>query len=256
MQKSVLIFGLAVVAIIVMIMGSVTYVLFDIDGLIKSEVETTASRAFKGETTLAEANMSLKTGEAKLIGLRIPNPAGFTSGIAVQVPEIAAAVDTSKGPGPVVTVAAVVMDRPEVSLEIADGNANLIRLADSARALARQAKAGADKDVGVQRFRIDSITLQNGSMTFQADSLGSATVKIPLPDTRITDIGGEEGVSSGELSSVMMEIILTATERATRRIDLEKMAKEAGVSVPDIDFAKMFGRDAAKPALVPNQSAR
>lgn len=251
MQKTVLIIGLAVVAAIVLVMGSVTYVLFDIDGLIKTEVESTASRAFKGQATLAEASMSLKTGEAKLIGLRIPNPPGFPDGIALHVPDITADVDTSSNPGPVVTVGKVVLEHPKVTLEIADGQANLIRLSDSARALARQIADGVDKAAGMQRFRIAAVTLQNGSMTFHADTLGTATVDIPLPDTRLTDIGGENGVHGGELAAAIFEIVLTATERATRRIDVAKMAADAGVPVPEIDFAAMFGRATDKPALTP-----
>lgn len=250
MQKSVLIVGLAIIAAIVLVMASVGYVLFDIDGLIRKQTEATASRAFKTEASLADASMSLKTGEGRLIGLRIPNPPGFPMGDAVDAPLITAQVDTDVSAGPVMTVAEAVIDHPKVRLDIASGQANLIRLAESARALARQVHDGVDTRGPVQRFRIKQLTLKDGSLTVGADVLKNKTVTVPMPDSRLIDVGGEGGLLPAELVAAVYELIVTASERASRRVDLSKAAEDAGVDKPDIDFAKIFGREAV-PALTP-----
>lgn len=230
MQKSVLFFGLAVVAAIVLVMGSVTYVLYNIDEVIRSEVEATASRAFKVDATLAEATMSLKTGEAKLIGFRIPNPPGFPNNIAVHVPQVTVNVDTSRAAGRTIAIDEIVLEQPRIVLQIVDGTANLTRLAESARALATQTQSETEASSIVQKIAVKRVTLQNGTLSFRAGDMGDKSIDVPLPDTRISEIGGKDGVLPGALSAPVFEAFLTAAERASRRLN-----------VPGIDFKAIFG---------------
>ncbi len=237
MRKSVLIVGLTIVAAIVFVMGSVTYVLYNIDEVIRADVEATAKSAFKVDATLAEADMSLKTGVAKLIGLRIPNPPGFPDASAVHAPLITASVNVAQAASRTIRVSEIVIERPHLILEVAAGKANLIRLSESASAFARRTADETGDDATAQLLKVDRITLMEGTMTFRADTLGDKTIEVKLPDTRAIEIGGEDGIPAGQLVAEIYNLILKAAERGARRIDAS-----------DIDVPSLFGKSAA-PAL-------
>jgi hypothetical protein len=231
MRKSVLIVGLAIVAMIVLVMASVTYVLYNIDEVIRADAEATAKSAFKVDATVAETVMSLKTGEAKLIGLRIPNPPGFSDASAVHAPLITAAVNVAQAASRTINVSEIVIERPHLTLEIAAGKANLIRLSESAAAFARRSADEASGDTTTQLLKVNRITLLEGTMTFRADTLGDKTQDVKLPDTRATEIGGEDGILPGQLVAEIYKLMMTAAERGARRID-----------APVIDMKDIFGK--------------
>ncbi len=241
MGKAFLFSGLALTATIILVLGSVTYVLFNIDALIKDEIESTASRAYKVPVTVADATMSLKSGNGQIIGLRIENPPGFSAPDAVHVPLIEINVDTDRIADKAIALGRVVVDQPKVVLDVKDGRANLMRLKDSAQAwLARSENDDEDAASG-QRLIIDEIVLQNGTMTFRADFLDGAETSVPLPDSRITGIGGEtEGALPAEVIAEITDLLIIASERASRRIDLPALAAKTGATVPEIDLSALL----------------
>lgn len=241
MRKPILIGGLAIVAAIILVMASATYVLFNIDAEIKDGVTESASRAFKVDVTVVQSQMSLKTGDAQLIGVHIPNPPGFSTADAIELPQIDVAVDTSRPAGRAVAISSVVIERPRILLELIDGKANLVRLRDSASAYARRAADPGEAAAGGQHLMIDRITLQNGSLELRADFLGDESIDIALPDSRVTDIGVEAaGVPPAEIVAAITDLIITATERAARRVDLAALAAKNGQPAPDIDLSKLL----------------
>ena len=90
-------------------------------------------------------------------------------------------------------------------------------------------------------FIIDQILLQNGTMVFRADFLYGLETEISLPDTRITDIGAE---TNGALPAVIIEaitdLIITAVERASRRIDLKALAEKNEIPVPSVNISALL----------------
>ncbi|MBO6520301.1 MAG: hypothetical protein JJ900_05340 [Rhodospirillales bacterium] len=241
MRKAFLFSGLALTATIILMLGSVTYVLFNIDALIKDEIESTGSRAYKVPVTVAEATMSLKSGNGQIIGLRIENPPGFSAPDAIHVPLIEINVDTDRIADKAIALGRVVVDHPKIVLDIKDGRANLMRLKESARAwLARSENDDEEASTG-QRLIIDEIVLQNGSMVFRADFLDGVETEVPLPDSRITDVGEKpEGALPAEVISEITQLLITASERASRRIDISALARKSGATAPDIDLSALL----------------
>lgn len=241
MRKPVLIGALAIVAVIVGVMGSVTYVLFDLDSVIRTAAIETASKAYKVEVAVERAEMSLKTGDGGLYGVTVPNPPGFSAGNALRMPSIAVSVDTSRPAGHSVSISSIVIDQPRLILEINDGQANLMRLLGSARAYAARSEQEGEPAAKGQPLSVERITVQNGTLEFHADFLGDVVTEVPLPDSRLTQIGSpEEGVPPAQLAAAMAELMLTAAERAVRRIDLAAIAKANNLSPPDIDLGAVL----------------
>jgi len=236
MRKAFLIAGLALTAAVLFLLGSVTYVLFDIDGVIRDTAQNAASSAYKVSATVDSATMSLKNGKGHISGVKIPNPPGFTAAIAIDMPQIDFTVDTGRPAAAVMSVAKAVIDKPRVTLEIVDGRANLAVLRASARAWAKRAVDAAKG----QRFVLENLWIQHGTLAFRADFAKGET-DVPMPDTRIRDIGGKEtGALPAELISAVTETLMTAVERASRRLDLAALAKAAGHPAPTLDLTALL----------------
>ncbi len=241
MRKAFLFSGLALTATIILVLASVTYVLFNIDALIKDEVEDAASSAYKVPVTVAEATMSLKSGNGRIIGLRIENPPGFSAPTAVHVPVIEIAVDTGRIADKAIALGRVVIDRPEIVLDIKDGRVNLVRLKESTDAWLTRSENDDEDAASGQRLIIDEIVMQNGTMVFRADFLDGAETEVPLPDSRIREIGVKpDGALPAKVISEVTQLLITASERASRRIDLQALAEKTGATVPDIDLSALL----------------
>lgn len=241
MRKAFLFSGLALTATIILVLASVTYVLFNIDALIKDEVEDAASSAYKVPVTVAEATMSLKSGNGRIIGLRIENPPGFSAPTAVHVPVIEIAVDTGRIADKAIALGRVVIDRPEIVLDIKDGRVNLVRLKESTDAWLTRSENDDEDAASGQRLIIDEIVMQNGTMVFRADFLDGAETEVPLPDSRVREIGVKpDGALPAEVISEVTQLLITASERASRRIDLQALAEKTGATVPDIDLSALL----------------
>lgn len=241
MRKAFLAGGLALAALVVLVFGTVTYVLFNIDALVKDGIEEAASKAFKVPVTVAEATMSLKSGNGQIVGLRVPNPPGFTSEVAMHFPLIEIRVNTRRAADESIAIESVVIQQPKVVFEIADGRVNLKRLRASTKAW-RARSENEDEDAAKgQKLAIERVTMQNGALVFRADFLAGETFDFPMPDTRIKDVGTE---TNGTLPAVVIdavtEMLLIATERASRRIDLGALAAKTNTSAPDVDLSALL----------------
>ena len=244
MRKAFLFSGLALTATIILIIGSVTYVLFNIDTLIKDTVENTASRAFKVPVSVAEATISLKSGDGQVIGLRVENPPGFTAPEAMHFPLIGIKADTNRIADKAITLQKVVIDQPKVVLEIKDGRANLVRLRDSTKAWVNRSENDDEEAATGQRLIIEEVILQNGTMTFRADFLDGGETEIPLPDSRVRNIGNDaDGALPAEVVAEITNLVIVASERASRRIDLEALAAKTGATVPDLDLSVLLMKE-------------
>jgi len=241
MRKAFLFSGLALTATIILVLGSVTYVLFNIDALIKDTIEGTASRAYKVPVTVAEATMSLKSGDGQIVGLRIQNPPGFSEGDAVHIPRIELNVDTDHIADKAIALGRVVIDRPTVVLEISNGRANLMRLKESTRAWLARSKNDTEAAADGQRLIVEEIVLQNGTMLFRADFLEGIETEVPLPDSRIRKIGeAPDGALPADVIDEVTKLLIVASERASRRIDIKALSEKAGVTAPDVNLSGLL----------------
>lgn len=241
MRRTFIFTSLAITAAIVLVVAVVTYTLFNIDVVIKETIESDGSSAYKVPVTVADAKMSLKTGEGQITGLRVANPPGFGAPTAIHIPLVVIDVDTDRIAAKAIGVRRAILERPKVVLEIKEGRVNLVRLRDSVRAwVNRSGIIGEDASTG-QMFILDQIVLQNGMMVFRADFLDGLETEISLPDTRVKDIGAEtDGTLPANIISAMTDLIITAVERASRRIDLKALAEKNEIPVPDVNISALL----------------
>ena len=149
MRRTFILSSLAITAAIVLVFASVTFVLFNIDAEVKETIESDGSSAYKVPVTIADAKVSLKTGEGQITGLRIANPPGFGALSAIHIPFVVLEVDTERVAAKAIGVRRVVLEQPKIVLEIREGMVNLVRLRESVRAWVNRFKiSGEDASSG------------------------------------------------------------------------------------------------------------
>ena len=121
MRRTFILSSLAITAAIVLVFASVTFVLFNIDAVVKETIESDGSSAYKVPVTIADAKVSLKTGEGQITGLRIANPPGFGALSAINIPFVVLEVDTERVAAKAIGVRRVVLEQPKIVLEIREG---------------------------------------------------------------------------------------------------------------------------------------
>ena len=241
MRRTFILSSLAITAAIVLVFASVTFVLFNIDAVVKETIESDGSSAYKVPVTIADAKVSLKTGEGQITGLRIANPPGFGAPSAIHIPFVVLEVDTERVATKAIGVRRVVLEQPKIVLEIREGMVNLVRLRESVRAWVNRSKISGEDASSGQMFIIDQILLQNGTMEFRADFLDGLETEASLPDTRITDIGAEtDGALPAVIIEAITDLIITAVERASRRIDLKALAEKNEIPMPNVNIGALL----------------
>lgn len=241
MRKAFLFGGLTLTAALVLIAGSVTYVLFNIDEVIRDAVQTSATKAYKVEVTVAHATMALKGGDGMVSDIRIANPPGFNVPEAIYIPTINLQVDTARPAGSAIAVARAIIVKPRVVLDIVGGEANLIRLRDSAKAWASLSTNPDEAASQGQRLIIDEAILQGGTLVLHADFLNGEEIEVAMPDTRIKNIGAEtNGALPVDVVVALTEALLTGVERASRRIDLQALAEQKKIPLPALDLSTIL----------------
>ena len=233
MRLVLLTIGIIGTAAIFSLLATVTYALHDAEKLTADTLASFTAKQLRTEVSIAEAPISLKSGTTQIIGLKIANPPGFSNLNAIHGPEIIVDIDVSRSSPNTIFIRKMTIQRPDILLEITDGQANLVRLMQALKA------ASLDTTLENQKFEVIAaeIWLVDGQLSILIDSLGDVPVETVLPDSRLTDIGvSENGISSAAFLDVLTSFIIKSSERATRRIDIAAIASERDVPTPDIDF--------------------
>lgn len=211
---------------------TVAYALYDANKATSAALTNIATKHLRTDVSIAETPISFKSGTTQIIGLRIQNPPGFSMSSAIHSPEISIEIDASRSTNKLIYAKKISIRRPQVLLEITEGQTNLTRLM---QALAAAIDTPTD-DQNV-RLLVEEIIVEEGELSVVVDQLGEAAIRVPLPDSLLKNIGIEdEGAAPKLVLESLTAFIIKITERATRRIDIAAIANERGVSAPALDF--------------------
>lgn len=237
MRLMLLSIGIAGTAAIFSLLATVTFALHDVELTTADTLASFTAKQLRTEVSIANAPISLKSGTTQIIDLKIANPPGFSNASAIHGPEIIVDIDVQRSSPSKIFIRKMTIRRPDVLLEINEGQANLVRLMQALKA------SSPDTTIEEQKFGVvaTEIWLVEGRLSVLIDSLGDSPVKILLPDTRLIDIGvTENGISSAAFLDILTTLIIKSSERATRRIDVAAIASERGVPLPNINFKSLL----------------
>lgn len=217
----------AIVTLIVVVGIALTLVLTNLDSIVERAIETVGSDVAGVPVGVGSVKISLADGSGQINGLTVGNPSGFARGNALELAQVALALDTSNLSAELVRIKSVLVDGARVNaIQTAQGN-NLQGILDNLKSDAPADESG-DSGGTETKLIIDDFQFVNAAVSVQIPQLGERTGKVP--DIRLKGIGAKSnGATAGEAAKQVLEPIIRqsiASVATISREDLEKMGRE------------------------------
>jgi hypothetical protein len=118
-----LLIGLGV--LVVLVVGGAFFLLSNLDGLVKTAIETFGSEAIGSEVSVGSVEIDLRGGSAAIYDFNVANPEGFSDRLMLSFSEVSMAIDLASINSDVIRINSIVARQPSVLYERANGTTNI-----------------------------------------------------------------------------------------------------------------------------------
>jgi hypothetical protein len=207
-----------VLVVVLVIAGAAWYfVAYRLDGVIKAQIETSASASLGTEVSVGSLKTSLKEGSLTISKITVANPPGYNNKNAFTLNGIDAAVDFEN-----FDIKRVVIDAPEIVIEEKGGETNFSELLAGMEQSPDEPAASAD---GTQEavITIRHFRMNESRAAFESESLNRYT-DLEIDEVELNNLKGTPGqVASAIASEVMNEVVSEAAKEMLKAKAAEKM---------------------------------
>lgn len=197
------------VLIILGVGGAGLWVYLKGEEAIRSAVERHGPQYLDAPVRLAGVSLSPFSGAARLNGLSIGNPEGFSDAQAIEVDEIAVDLQPRSLFGDIIEIDRIVLDAPVIRAEPSRGGLNLTRLQDNLNAYLPPP----DPDAPPVLFRVGEFTMTGAQVVVGGGAAGFSDQSVSLADIRLTEIGGADGITGAQLARHIGDALLPQVKR-------------------------------------------
>jgi len=208
-----LLIGVAVSLLIVV--GAVVYIGSNLDGIIKTAIETYGSKATQTEVSVAGVKIDLQDGAGSISGLNVGNPKGFSDANIFKLGSISTKIDTASLTGNPIIIDELVISAPQVFYEIDQSGASnvdaLKRNLSASMPASSSSEAPAEKSAGGEEMKmvIRRLVVESGQANMRIAALGDKQQSVNLPRLQLTDIGKKSnGATAMEVAQVLTDAML------------------------------------------------
>lgn len=200
--------------------------------LVRTAVVETISPLTKTTVKLEDVHIGLLRGLVQLDGIEIGNPPGFTAPSAVRLGTVRVRLDPRSALSDTVVIDEILVEAPDVTFEgFPTNNLSVIQENVTAAVPAGSSKP-ADKPAvpGSKKLLIKKFALTNGRV---AASVGGQSLRLGIPDIRLTDIGKETGgatpdqVASAVFTAITRSTVNAVTAQTNKAAEIESKAAES-----------------------------
>lgn len=208
MKKKLKWIALAIVILVVVVVAAVV---LNLNGIVRSAVETGTTKSLELPTTLKGANIGLLSGDVSLSGLNIANPEGFDAPQMLSLGNVS--VDTSYGKvfGKPTNINDVQINQPKLVLEFKGTKSNLKTVADrlaSGTGGDQPQPAPTPQEKEPLKLIIDHLKVSGAQVEIRSDVLLKEPMLITIPDVELSQIGNADGNRNGEeIGKVVSQVI-------------------------------------------------
>lgn len=246
---------IGIVVVLVVVGGGVAYVFLNAGGIIKQVVEEVGSEATQAKVTLTSVDLSIQSGEAALNGFQLANPQGFTTPKAMSFGGVSVKIDTSTVTSDVIVIKEVVISKPEITYEFADGGSNFDAIQKNVDAYAKSMGAGGGKKEdsaeakGSKKVIIEHLYVRDGKIGVSATFLKGKEMNAALPTIHLKDIGKKKnGATAAEVADQLLGEISKSATKVVSSLGVGKMMDAAKGAMKDAEkmLKEGAGGDATK----------
>jgi hypothetical protein len=211
-----------VLGLLVVIIGVVLIVYFNLNGIVRKTVQSQSSAQLNVPTSLEGAAVSLFGGSLSLDDFQVSSPPGFSAPKILTFDDASLKVSWGQLRQDPVHVQTINIEQPKLVIEQAGGKFNFQALMD----LTKKTPDTTTTEQGPsKKVIIDKLTITQASVVVRPGIPGLAQeIHIPIPDVDVEKIGTGEGNQNGAaLKEVVMEIV---TVMAAKAAESDKLPPE------------------------------
>ena len=214
MKKAVL--G-AILVLLITIGFGVYYLLSNLDGLVKTAIETYGSEATQTSVRVDNVKIVLQDGSGAIHGLTVANPQGFGTPQAFSLGEIATQIDLKSLSKDVPVIEHITIRAPEIFFELNEkGQNNLDKLKNNLQSGASKtaSPSSGKSDVQEPKLIIRKLLFADGSIHARVVPLNK-DYELKLPSIQMNDLGGKTGATPSQIATQVVKVL---TDRALAEI--------------------------------------
>ena len=207
----------AILVLLITIGFGVYYLLSNLDGLVKSAIETYGSEATQTSVRVDNVKIVLQDGSGAIRGLTIGNPKGFATPNAFSLGEIATQIDLKSLSEDVPVIEHITIRAPEVFYELNEkGQNNLDKLKSNLQSGASTSSTSSSAKSGGSepKLIIRKLIFSSGNIHARVVPLDK-NYELKLPNIQMNDLGGKTGATPSQIASQALKVL---TDRALAEI--------------------------------------
>lgn len=191
-----------------------------LNALIAEQIEVQGKKFTEQTVTVKKVDMQLLNGAGTINGLILNNPNGFTTTPLFALDEITLDINLESlggvRDGKPILIDAIIIDKPEALVEFNEtGGSNIQVILDAIdknipKSSASNETSSSDSQANTPKIRVKEFVLAGVVLRVDLTKLGNTTHKKTLPDIKLANIGGKEGLPANELGGVMIKKALSA----------------------------------------------
>jgi uncharacterized protein involved in outer membrane biogenesis len=211
--------GLALLVVI-----GVVILLFSLDGIIRSEVQSQATSSLNLQTTLGSASLSIFGGKVTLGDLAIASPKGFTAPEMFTLNSTTLAVNYSQLRSEPIHISSVVLTGPVLVVENSGATLNIQAAMNQMPSSAAPTPGPTSQpSAAPMKLIIDTLTVENAQVVVKPGNLPGlssvlpADITVPVPSITLTNIGNGQGNGNGAaINDIIMKVITAMADSASK----------------------------------------
>lgn len=208
-------------AVIVIVALGALILSFSLDGIVKSNIESTTSEMLDTSVEVNDVSISILDGTGTIDGITIQNPEGFSDNPAIKLQQIQMDVDLYSLLSDTIVVKELRIQKPELFVEQkADGN-NL-------NALNQKLQTQPPSETSMV---IDYLLVADGRVTLTADIGEEKTVEGEFSKIEIEGIGRQ---GNNTMSQAMQQILEPILQRALQEAVEQGLMDKAKDALQDL----------------------
>ena len=202
-------------------------VLFRLDAIVRSVVQTQTSQQLNVAAKLGGANVSLLGGTVKLSDFDIGSPKGFKEPSVFTLGSVAVDVTYGQLTADVKRVNNITINKPKLVIEQQGGKINLKALMDGLPASPDQPTPPPEPGAPEKPIKmiIDKLTLTEANVSIKPNIPGvPESIDIAVPTIELKDIGNADGAANG--AAIKEVLMTTMSALASKAAESDKIPPE------------------------------
>jgi hypothetical protein len=227
MKKKIILFIL--LALVLILAGTVLYVLTNLNSIVKAAIEKYGSQATKTAVRVSSVKIKLKNGEGAVLGLKVANPSGFSFPSIITLDNIAVRIEVNSVTSTPVVIDNILISGPEVYYEMKEsGTTNVDVLKKNLTSSGspteeKPQKSSKGKEI---KLTVRKLVFEKGKVHVRIAKLADKPYTVELPRLELTDIGKHGGATPAEIARITASALAEETAKAVARTQGERVLRK------------------------------